>query len=191
MLKLNIMEFIKKLLKLHYLIFLHIKLHCYGIKYGKRIRGNRVYIKNKGSIDLGDCVSLNSFPGGRYYKTGLQTHCDESKIIIGNNCNLNGTMIHCREFISIGDYCLFGPGTVICDNDSHRISIDIMERRDPPQSAPIKIRKNVWIGMNSLILKGVEIGENAIVAAHSVITTNIPENTLFGGNPARLIKTLH
>ena len=85
---------------------------------------------------------------------------------------------------------MFSPGSKLVDNDSHRISIDISERRKPPNSAPIIIHDNVWVGMNSLILKGVEIGQNSIVAAHSVVTRNVPENTLVAGNPAKIIKTL-
>ena len=184
------MNYIKKLIKIVRLVVLRLKLKFYGVRYGKKLRGNRVYITNEGAIRLGDSVSLNSFPGGELYKTGLQTYCKDAKIVIGNNCNLNGTMIHCRELVEIDDYCLFGPGTVICDNDSHRVTIDISERRKSPKSAPIIIKKNVWIGMNSLILKGVMIGENAIVTAHSVVTKDIPRDTLAGGNPPRIIKTL-
>ncbi|MCE0555601.1 acyltransferase [Motilimonas sp. E26] len=85
---------------------------------------------------------------------------------------------------------MFGPGCKIVDNDSHRTSIDVMKRREPPESSPIIIRNNVWVGMNSLILKGVEIGENSIVAANSVVTKSVPKNTLVAGNPARIIKKL-
>ena len=184
------MNNIKKLIKIPHLVILSMKLKFYGVKYGKKLRGNRVYIKNSGTIIIGDRVSLNSYPGGELYKTGLQAHCKDAKIVISSNCILNGTMVHCRELVVIEDYCLFGPGTVICDNDSHRVSIDILKRREPPNSAPIIIRKNVWIGMNSLILKGVTIGENSIIAAHSVVTKDIPRNTLAGGNPAIIIKTL-
>ena len=168
-----------------------LKLKSNNIMYGKRVRGYRVYLNNHGLIKLGDDVSLNSFPGGAYYRTGLQTYCENAKIIIGNHCRINGTMIHCRESVVIDDYCMFGPGTVICDNNSHRISSDIYERLKAPESAPIIIKKNVWVGMNSLILKGVTIGENSIVAAHSVVIKDVPKNTVVGGNPAKIIKSLN
>lgn len=176
--------------KLFYRIGLRLKLKAYGVKYGNRIKGNRVVVKNIGQIIIGNNVSLKSFPDGEPYRTGLQTHCEDAVIRIGDNCNLNGTMIHCRTKVTIGRFCMFGPGTKIVDNDSHRISIDVIERRKTPNSAPIIIGDNVWVGMNALILKGVEIGENAIVAAYSVVTKNVPENTLVAGNPAKILKTL-
>ena len=179
-----------KILKIPSLISLHIRLKLHRVNYGKKIRGNRPVIKNCGEIYLGDRVSLNSFPGGELCKTGLQCHLKDSKIKIGNDCNLNGVMIHCRTTVNIGKFCMFGPGSKVVDNDSHRVSIDIEERRKAPNSAPITIEDNVWIGMNSLVLKGVNIGSNSIVAAHSVVTKNVPENVIVAGNPAKIIKQL-
>tara|TARA_R110002049_G_scaffold75916_1_gene195375 strand:- start:8323 stop:8874 length:552 start_codon:yes stop_codon:yes gene_type:complete len=181
---------VKGLIKILDLLVLHYKLKTHGVVYGEKLRGNRIALKNVGNIKLGDHVSLNSYPDGDIYKTGLLTYFKESIIVIGNNCNLNGTIIHCNNRVTIGSNCMFGPGTKIVDNDSHRISIDICERRKVPISNPITIEDNVWIGMNSLVLKGVSIGKNSIIAAHSVVTKNVPENVLVAGNPAKIIKTL-
>lgn len=178
------------ILKILYRLILYINLKTHNVVCGKRIRGNRVVLKNLGKIKVGNKVSLNSFPEGEPFRTGLLTHCKDAIISIGNECNLNGTMIHCRTSVTIGEYCMFGPGSKIIDNDSHRISIDIDERRKSPNSAPILIEDNVWIGMNSLILKGVTIGRNSIVAAHSVVTKNVPVDTLVAGNPAKIIKKI-
>jgi acetyltransferase-like isoleucine patch superfamily enzyme len=180
----------KKIIKAWYLFFLHLKAINQGVSYGKALRGNRVVISNKGKITLGNNVSLNSYPDGDLYITGLNTYFNDSEIIIGNDCNLNGTMIHSNISVNIGDYCMFGPGTKIVDNDSHRISLDIIERRKPAVRIPISIGNNVWVGMNSLILKGVNIGENSIVAAYSVVTKDVPKNVIVGGNPARIIKQI-
>lgn len=180
-----------KLLKLWFWLLLHIQARSNRVKYGKGLRGNRVILKNKGKIILGNNVNLNSYPDGDLYKTGLITYLPDSKIIIGNNCNLNGTMIHSNISVKIGNHCMFGPGTKIIDNDSHRISIDISERRKPPVRKPIEIGDNVWVGMNSLILKGVKINDNSVVAAYSVVTKDVPKNVLIAGNPAKIIKHLN
>ena len=73
-------------------------------------------------------------------------------------------------------------GVTIIDSDVHRINnkIDI--------SKPIVIEDNVWIGINTIILKGVTIGAGSVVSAGSVVTTNMPPKTLVGGVPAKITK---
>lgn len=155
------------------------------------IRGNSCYIANEGVISMGKGVLLNSFPNGSMHQTAISTYLPEAEVYIGDNTRLNGTVIHCNEKILLGKDCLIGPGTIICDNDSHRVSIDYTVRTQQPISSPIIIEDNVWIGMNCLILKGVHIGKNAIIAAGSVVTKDIAENCVYGGNPAKLIKVLN
>jgi acetyltransferase-like isoleucine patch superfamily enzyme len=58
------------------------------------------------------------------------------------------------------------------------------------KTAPVIIRDNVWIGMNAVILKGVTIGENSVVAAGAVVTKSVPENVVVAGNPAIIVKQL-
>lgn len=177
--------------KVFFLFLLHFHLRIKGVVYGDKLRGNRCLIKNNGEIKLGDNVSLNSFPSGQMFKTGLFTHLQTSIIKIGNNCILNGTIVHSRNKIIIGDDCLFGPGVVILDNDSHNPSIDPTIRRSGEVAdSPVIIGNNVWIGMRSVIMKGVHIGDNSIIAAGSIVTKDIPNNQLFGGNPAVFIKKL-
>jgi acetyltransferase-like isoleucine patch superfamily enzyme len=171
-------------------IYTIIKLVIHGVKFNYKVLGNSFYINNKGQINLGSSVYLTSFPNGTIYRTALSTYYPEALLTIGNNCNINGTVIHCNEKVTIGNFCMFGPGTVICDNDSHRIVLNREIRNSKALSKPIVIKDNVWIGMNCLIMKGVTIGANSIVAAGSIVTKDIPNNCLFGGNPAKLIKEL-
>jgi acetyltransferase-like isoleucine patch superfamily enzyme len=174
------------------LLGLHISLLTHHVKYGKRVRGNHCIILNKGKIEIGDNVSLNSFPNGELYKTGLFAHLKQSQIRIGNKCDLNGTIIHSRNSVTIGDNCLFGPGVIILDNDSHNTSTDPFQRRTGNiADTPVVIGNNVWVGMRSIIMKGVHIGDNSIIASGSVVTKSVPSNQLYGGNPAVFIKTLN
>lgn len=125
------------------------------------------------------------------------------KIDIGKNTYIGiGTRIWAMGKIEIGNNVLIAHNVNIIDNNSHSIESKIREKElnytinngFPRKNifkvgiGNIKIRDNVWIGMNSIILKGVEIGENVIVAAGSVVTKDIPPNTMVAGNPATIIK---
>lgn len=171
-------------------IYTFVKLKSHGVKFKFKLLGNSFYIKNKEQIFLGEKVSLHSFPDGSSFRTSLNTYFPEALLEIGNYCNLNGTSIHCNEKINIGNKCMFGTGTVISDNDSHRVTTDPVERRKKAVSKPVIIKDNVWVGMNSIILKGVTIGENSIIAAGSVVVKDVPANTLAGGNPARVLRQI-
>jgi acetyltransferase-like isoleucine patch superfamily enzyme len=58
------------------------------------------------------------------------------------------------------------------------------------KTAPVKIADNVWVGMNAVILKGVTLGENSVVAAGSVVTKSVPPNMVVAGNPAVIVRQL-
>jgi acetyltransferase-like isoleucine patch superfamily enzyme len=178
------------ILKLLRYIITTVKLTCYKVDFGKKVLGNSFYIINKGSIKLGNKINLKSFPEGSCFRTVLATYFKESRIEIGNKCALNGVALYCNEFIKIGNNCMFGPGTIICDNNSHRVVLDYQDRNKKAVSSPIIIKDNVWIGMNCTVMKGVTIGENSIIAAGTMVLRDVPENSLYGGNPARLIKKL-
>ena len=88
--------------------------------------------------------------------------------------------------ISIGEGALIGHNVVLATLN-HDFN---PERRQICIPAPINIGKNVWIGSNSTILPGVTIGDNSIVAAGAVVTKDVPANTVVGGVPAKIIKSI-
>jgi acetyltransferase-like isoleucine patch superfamily enzyme len=98
-----------------------------------------------------------------------------------------GMNIGCRmvvsDSISLGNNVYIGDYSCIRDNDSHSISGGTNGR-----AAPVNIGNNVWIGMNATILKGVTIGDGAVVAANSLVNRSVPPNALVGGVPARVIR---
>jgi acetyltransferase-like isoleucine patch superfamily enzyme len=167
-----------------------LKLKLHNVRFHYRVLGKSFYIYNRGNIVLSKKVSLNSYPDGTCYRTALSTYYPEAEILIGSNCNLNGTVIHCNEKVVIGNDCMFGPGTIICDNDSHKVVLDKKERNTKAASKPIIIEDNVWIGMNCLVMKGVTIGRNSIIAAGSLVVKDVEPNSLYGGHPAVLIRRL-
>ncbi len=106
---------------------------------------------------------------------------------IGKNVFINFDCI----FLDLGgiiieDDVLLGPRVSLL-TEGHPISA---KDRHALQVAPIHIKKNAWIGANATILSGVTIGANAIVAAGAVVTKDVPDNTLVGGLPAKMLKRL-
>ncbi len=92
------------------------------------------------------------------------------------------------EKIEIGDACMIAHGVYISDADWH----GIYDRAEPVGiTKPVHIKDNVWIGDSAIICKGVTIGKNSIIGAGSVVTKDIPENSIYAGNPAKFIKNLN
>jgi len=126
----------------------------------------------------------------------------EGRCIVGDFTLLNGAIVMAEELVEIGSNCLISWGVGIADSDFHPLEpaqrlIDAQAlapflKNRPPRpklkTAPVKIGDNVWIGMNAVILKGVTIGENSVVAAGAVVTKSIPANTIVAGNPAVTVK---
>ncbi len=82
---------------------------------------------------------------------------------------------------------MIAHGAYISDADWH----GIYDRAEPVgKTKPIKFEDNVWIGDSAIICKGVTIGKNSIIGAGAVVTKNVPKNSVFAGNPAKLVKKL-
>ena len=123
---------------------------------------------------------------------------------IGDFTLLNGALIMAEERIEIGSHCLVSWNVGIADSDFHPLEpaqrlIDARALapfykdrppRPPLRTAPVVIADNVWIGMSAVILKGVTIGENSVVAAGAVVTKSVPPNVVVAGNPAVITKQL-
>ncbi len=108
-------------------------------------------------------------------------------IHIGKNVFINSDCkFQDQGGIFIGDGVLIGHNVVLATLN-HDMS---PEKRRGMYPKPIKTGKNVWIGSNSTVLPGVTIGDNAVIGAGSVVTKDIPKNTVAAGNPARVIKTI-
>ena len=124
---------------------------------------------------------------------------DGASVNIGNYTYIGKSNIVCAERIDIGDHVLIAWGCTIIDHNSHALSApqrirDVADwyigEKDWSDVAKkrIKIENNVWIGFNSIILKGVHIGEGAVVGAGSVVTTDVESYTVVAGNPSKFIK---
>lgn len=147
-------------------------------------------IHGQGRIVVGDDVTV-----GSPCTWDLNfTLVPEPELVIGDRVSINyRNLISAAVSVRIGDDTMIAGNVSIFDNLSHPTSPArrlAKDRLRPDEAAPVTIGRNVWIGMNSLIMRGVTIGDHAIVAAGSVVTKSVPPATLVGGNPARVIREI-
>ena len=111
---------------------------------------------------------------------------------IGDRVGMSNTTIVCEESVMIGDDVFIGGGVQIFDTNFHSTDASIRtsghECRSDVKTAPVRIGSRAFLGANATICKGVIIGEDAVVAAGSVVVSSVPAGETWGGNPARRIK---
>lgn len=151
-----------------------------------------VFVEKGGRIDIGKdceiCALLSCKKGGI--------------LTIGSHTTIRGGEIQCLRKVQIGDHVIISNNVTISDNNNHPTSplkrVKMCESGfhstlwgwPESESAPVVICGNVWIGARCTILKGVTIGEGAIVACDSVVTKDVPPFTIAAGNPARIVKQI-
>lgn len=152
-----------------------------------------LFIQKNASVFVGRNLKINSTrmfnPIGREQKSMIKVI---GELTVGDNVGMSSISIVCYKKISIGNNVIFGGNVSIYDTDFH--SLDFNNRHkaetDLPESRPITIGNDVFIGAHSTILKGVNIGDRAIIGACSVVTKTIPPDQIWGGNPAKFIRNI-
>ena len=189
--------FVEKILKILGIISINLNLFLYmgKLKIGKNynIWGSiRFLIDGDGKIIIDKNFHAVSSRKRSYLTIFSPCHLTSihgGKIIIGNNVGLNGNTIAARDLIEIGDETMIAPNLIISDHDGH--SLNPLKRwTDKGISEKILIGKRCWIGANSIILKGVKIGNNTIIGAGSVVTNECEKNSIYAGNPAKKIRNI-
>lgn len=161
-----------------------------GAKVGRHIRFYGMpYIQRSisGSLVLGSNCTFRSAPTSNLI--GINHPCiltvnPKAELSIGDNCGFSGTVIGCFSKIVLEEGVRCGANTLITDGDWHPNDW----RSSKPR--PIRIEKNVWLGVNVIVMKGVHIGENTVIGAGSIVTSDIPSNVIAAGNPCKVIKAL-
>ena len=174
----------------------------------KEIQKNCTFVGQKQAFNVESRVRL--IHGSTKEDVVLHEHCDMFGEIISMNHGkviMHGwskigprSVITAVNRVEIGKDTAIAQGVTIIDNNTHPLNpADRRYMRHTPHhplerqnqfsaNAPIIIGENVWIGTNARIQKGVTIGDNAIIAANSVVTHNVPANAIAAGNPARIVK---
>lgn len=125
--------------------------------------------------------------GGRVaLQRGLRIVVDSGRLSIGAGTNVNGfgTKILVAESVTIGAGCTFSWDVQILDNDFHALTVDGVQQ---PSRAPVVIGDRVWVGTRAVILKGVTIGDGAVVAAGAVVNKDVPAGAIVAGVPAKVV----
>ncbi|CAM4495075.1 maltose O-acetyltransferase [Paenibacillus endophyticus] len=145
-----------------------------------RIAG-KLSMKNKGRLIMGRNVSFHAKP----FPSAVTVERN-AELIVGDNVFFNyGLDIGCTQSIRIGSNTIIGPMVNIIDTNFHPV-----DRSDNAKGKAIVISDNVWVGRGAVILPGVTIGANSVIAAGSIVTRDIPANVLAGGTPAKIIREL-
>lgn len=170
-------------------------------------------IRRQGAVQTGqgtkliwrriNCAAGNRLTVGEHSIVLANIRFEDSagSIRIGNRCFIGKSDLVCYRSIDIRDDVIMSWGVTITDHDSH--SLDWQYRKDDVlqwhtgrkdwkhvANAPVVVESKAWIGFNVSILKGVTIGEGAVVGAGSVVTRDVAPFSVVAGNPARRIRSL-
>ena len=154
-----------------------------GLKIGRNSKISKIYITWPHQVKIGSDCNIEHgifFKFDGIWKSG-------PSILIGNSVFIGcGCEFNIRKGISIGNDCLLASGCKFVDHD-HGIATNQLMRLQGGAESAIIIGNNVWLGFNVLVLKGVHIGEGAIVAAGAVVTRSIPAGEIWAGIPAKKV----
>ena len=140
-----------------------------------------------GKVVIGHNCALD---GRLFGPVAFRTDSPSAFIMVGDDVGLHGTHIQCFKKVVVGNRCMIADA-YITDGAGHSLAAD---RRylstDKATQKPVKIDDNVWICAKAVILHGVTIGENSVIGACSLVRYEVPPNSFYAGNPAKLIKSI-
>jgi len=168
---------------IRYARFLRVVVFTRGVTFTGPIflgRGARFEVRHRvGRVIVGRWVHLGS---------GTVVRCHEGTLRIGDKCvfGQNNT-INCHLDVEIGDECIVADSVYVGDFD-HRMDVtDVPVRSQGLVKSPVIIGPDVWLGVKSTILRGSVVGRGCVVGAHALVRGDVPEFSIVGGVPARVI----
>jgi hypothetical protein len=166
-----------------------------GVRVGRGVIfvGRPLISVAKGSrLQLGNNVKINSSlranPLGCFQPSVLRTLCPDAELVLEANAGISGCVLCAANSIQIGEGTNIGSGALLMDTDLHQPAGQWDWGNDPGRGArPIHIGRGVFIGARAIVLKGVTIGDRAVVGAGAVVTKPVPPRHFAVGNPARIV----
>ena len=175
-----------------------LELRMRGIQFTSPIAlvGQPICSRYPGSfISFGSGVTLDSAIRsnrlGGFSPCVVRTVAPTARIRLGDRVGLSNSVIVAGNSIEIGEDTILGSGVMILDNDFHVMGTGFSWVSEcSTNSKPIKIGRGCFIGSRSMILKGVTLGDRAIIGAGAVVTKDVPAYSMAAGNPARIVHTI-
>ena len=171
-----------------------------GVTFGKRCRvigRPRIRVVDGAKVVCRDEVVLNSAPlgdhAGMSFPVTIFADRPGAEIDIGSGSRLHGCCIHAWSRISIGRKCLFAAGSQVLDAAGHAVELEFSRLRDRLRDVaePVSIGDFSWLCLGAIVLKGANLGEGTIVAAHSVVRAGVyPPYSLLAGSPAKVVRSI-
>ena len=158
-------------------------------RYGRRLRSDGIafvasdvviQIGERGHVELGRWSWLGH---------GTKVRCHEgvvsigAKTVMGQECTISA-----YQHVSIGRECVIADRVMLIDFDHGMVEVDRPIRQQGIYKRDVRVGNNVWIGYGACILRGVTVGDNAVIGTNAVVTDDVPSNAVVGGVPARVIR---
>jgi acetyltransferase-like isoleucine patch superfamily enzyme len=178
--------------------FVRLYFALHGVRWGRDwlIFGTPMIQRHAGSrIILGNGLRMRSWRRSNPLLTQrcvLSTRSSSAEIRVGQDCAMSGAVLVAADRIEVGDRVALGANVFVVDTDFHPLGLneDAQQHTQYGAAKPVIIESDVFIGMNSVILKGVTIGRGCVVGANSVVWNSISPGSVVGGNPARVLRSV-
>jgi len=145
--------------------------------FGRKLQ---IQIGRRGTIRFGRFVWIGD---------GTKIRCHEGEVVIGPKTVLGQECtISAFQHVRIGEQCVIADRAMFIDFDHGSVEVERPIRRQGIYKRDVDIGSNVWIGYGACILRGVRVGDNAIIGTNSVVTRDVPANAVVGGVPARILR---
>ncbi len=169
-----------------------------GVRWGRawKIYGTPIIMRHaKSQMLLGSHLELRSSrysnPLSPNHPVVLATWREGARLVVGDGFAMSGGSICAAQSIIIGNNVAIGANSAVIDTDFHPLRpADRQEQPNDGRIAPVVIEADVFIGANCLILKGVRIGQGAVIGAGSVVVSDVPPHCVAAGNPAIVVRSL-
>jgi len=143
-------------------------------------RGLQIQIGKRGRVRFGRFVWVGD---------GTKIRCHEGEVIIGDKTVLGQECtISAYKHVRIGEQCVIADRAMFIDFDHGTVEVERTIREQGIYKRDVDVGSNVWVGYGACILRGVQVGDNAVIGTNAVVTADVPANAVVGGVPAKVLR---